>query len=90
MWRPLKAGFVVNEGQVSGPARLIACAEGTRASYEWQYSEDGETWPPLASTMQALENVSALVPGTVYVFRYRPLTEAGTGDRSQVVSLRVL
>jgi hypothetical protein len=86
---PVKSGFVVKQGKVSGTARLIARAETTRASYEWQYSLDGELWVSLESTMQASQDVPALVPGKMYFFRYRSLTKAGTGDWSQVVSLRV-
>ena len=86
---PVKSGFVVKQGKVSGTARMIARAEGTRASYEWQYSEDGETWISLEPTVRASQDVAGLVPGKVYFFRYQSLTRAGTGDWSQVVSLRV-
>jgi hypothetical protein len=86
---PVKSGFVVKQGKVSGTARLIARAEGTRASYEWQCSLDGETWLSLEPTMEASQDVSGLVPGTLYFFRYRSLTKAGVGDWSQVVSLCV-
>jgi hypothetical protein len=87
---PVKSGFVVKQGSVSGTARMIARAEGTRASYEWQYSQDGETWLSLESTVQASQDVTGLVPGTIYFFRYRSLTKDGTGDWSQVVSLMAL
>ena len=87
---PVKGGFVVKQGKVSGTARMIARAEQTRASYDWQYSPDRETWLSLESTVQANQQVYGLVPGKVYFFRYRSLTKAGVGDWSQVVSLRVL
>jgi hypothetical protein len=87
---PVKSGFVVKQGSVSGTARMIARAEGTRASYEWQYSLDGDTWLSLESTVQASQGVSGLVPSKVYFFRYRSVTKAGTGDWSQVVSLLAL
>ena len=85
----MKSGFIVKQGNVSGTARRIARAEGTRASYEWQYALDGETWLSLESTTQASQDVPGLVPGKVYFFRCRSLTRPGTSDGSQVVSLRV-
>jgi hypothetical protein len=87
---PAKGGFVVKPGRVSGTARLIARAEATRASYDWQYSPDKETWLSLESTVQANQDAYGLVTGTLYFFRYRSLTKAGPGYWSQVVSLRVL
>jgi hypothetical protein len=84
---PVRSGFVVKQGRVSGTARLIARAEGTRASYEWQYSLDEETWLSLEPTMHASQDVPGLVPGKVYFFRYRSLTKAGVGAFRQVVSL---
>jgi len=85
----VKSGFIVKQGNVSGTARRIARAEGTRASYERQCSLDGELSLSLESTLQASQDVPGLVPGQAYFFRYRSLTRAGTGDWSQVVSLRV-
>ncbi len=82
---PVKSGFVVKQGKVSGTARMIARAEGTRASYAWQYSPDGETWLSRESTMQASQDVPGLVPGKVYFFRYRSLTKDGKGDWAQIV-----
>jgi len=87
---PVKSGFVVKQGRVSGTARMIARAERKKASYDWQYSLDGVTWLFLASTVHAHQDVTGLVPGKVYFFRYRSLTKAGTGDWGQVVSLLVV
>ena len=87
---PVKSGFVVKQRGGSGTAHLVARAEATRASYDWQCSPDGETWLSLASTLQAHQEASGLAPGHVYFFRYRALTKGGGGDWSQVVSLRVL
>jgi hypothetical protein len=87
---PLKSGFVVKPGRVSGTARMIARAEGAKASYDWAYSPDGETWLSLESTVEARQDVTGLIPGKVYFFRYRSLTRAGTGDWSDVVSLLAL
>ncbi len=80
----------MKQGTVSGTARMIARAEKTRASYEWQYSPDRETWLSLEPTVQASQQAYGLVAGKVYFFRYRSLTRAGTGDWSQVVSLLML
>jgi hypothetical protein len=87
---PLKGGFTVKQGRVSGAARMIAKAERTRASYEFQYSLDGKTWVSVEMTVKAHQDVTGLVPGRVYLFRYRPVTKAGVGDWSQVVSLLVV
>lgn len=87
---PVKGGFVVKQGRVSGMARMIALAERTKASYDWQYSLDGVTWISVASTVWAHQDVTGLVPARVYFFRYRSLTRAGVGDWSQVVSLMVV
>jgi hypothetical protein len=86
---PLKGGFTVKQGRVSGGARMIAKAERTRASYEWQYSLDGKTWVSVETTVKAHQDVTELVPGRVSFFRYRSVTKAGVGDWSQVVSLLV-
>ena len=87
---PVKGGFVVKQGTVSGTARRIARAERTRASYDSQHSPDRETSLSLESTAQASPHAYGLVPGKVYFCRYRSLTKAGTGDWSQVVSLLML
>jgi hypothetical protein len=87
---PVKGGFVVKQGRVSGTARMIALAESGKASYDWQYSLDGVTWLSLASTVYAHQDVTGLVPGKVHYFRYRALTKAGAGDWSQVVRLLVV
>jgi hypothetical protein len=84
---PVKSGFVVKLGTVSGKARMIARAERIKASYDWQYSRDGEAWISLESTVESQQDVEGLVPGAVYFFRYRTLTRAGTSDWSQVVSV---
>jgi hypothetical protein len=87
---PLKGGFMVKQGRVSGSARMIAKAERTRASYEFQYSLDEKTWVSAETTVKAHQDVTGLVPGRVYFFRYRSVTKAGVGDWSQVVSLLVV
>ena len=40
---PRKSGFLAKPGRVSGSAHLIAKAERTCASYEWEYGLDGVT-----------------------------------------------
>jgi hypothetical protein len=85
-----KGGFEVKQGGVSGSARLIAVAEKTRASYDWEYSTDGTSWIRLDSTVRANTTVEGLIPGKMYFFRYRTVTKAGTSNWSQVISLRVV
>src|SRR5271170_7052830 len=41
------------------------------------------------TTVKAHQDLTGLVPGSVYFFRYRSATKAGVGDWSQVVSLLV-
>lgn len=84
-----KSELEANPGSVSGTASLIAKAAGARASYEWQYSIDQKTWTSAPSTLQAKTVVLGLTPAVVYFFRFRPVTKAGEGNMSQVVSLLV-
>jgi hypothetical protein len=66
---------------------MIAKAERTRASYEFQYSLDEKSWVSAEMTVKAHQDVTGLVAGRLYFFRYRSVTKAGVGDWSQVVSL---
>jgi hypothetical protein len=86
----VNSGFVVKQGRARGTARMIARAEAIPASCDWQYPLDRETWPSLESTVQPNQNVLGLVPGKGDLFPHRSLIGAGTGDRSQLVSHRVL
>jgi len=84
-----KAPFEAKEERVSGTVHLVARAAKTRASYEWQWSEDEALWVDLPTTVRADARVSDLVAGRRYWFRYRTVTKEGVSDWSQVVTLLV-
>jgi hypothetical protein len=82
--------FKVQQGRVSGSAKLLAPKAAPRAAYEWAYSTDGgRTWTGLPITVQANTTVYGMTPGTVGLFRYRTATKDGVGDWSDAVSLVV-
>ena len=82
--------FNAVQGDVSGSVKLITAAAARKASYNWQYSIDGgKTWVTMPSTLRAKTSVAGLPVGTTVEFRYQPLTEAGEGNWSQVVTLLV-
>ena len=80
-----KPNFVAKQGRTSSTARLLVKAPRVRTSYDWQQSSDGESWIDLPRTMRADADVSELVAGSRYFFRYRTLTKEGVSDWSQVV-----
>lgn len=82
-----KPTFVARRGKVSGVAELVAKAVAQRASYEWQYSNDGKTWTSTPVTLQSRTTIEGLTPGTTYSFHYRPVTKAGEGDWSSITTL---
>jgi hypothetical protein len=84
-----KGELTAKIGKVSGIAELRAKSAGPRAGYEWQVSTDQKTWTLLPVTLQANTVVPALASGTTYYFRFRPVTKAGEGNWSQIVSLLV-
>jgi hypothetical protein len=86
---PSKAGFEAKQGPVSGAVLLSARAERTRASYEWQYSLDQQTWLSAPPTVRADTSIRGFLPATRVFFRYRTVTKAGVSDWSDVVSLWV-
>jgi hypothetical protein len=82
--------FAAKPGPVSGVVNVVAASAARRASYEWQYSNDGgKTWIAAPPTLQARTKIAGLVPGATVQFKYRALTKTGEGDWSQVVSLMV-
>ena len=90
---PVKAprGFVARPGPVSGTAKIVAPAVARRASYEWQYSNDGgKTWLAMPSTLQAKTTLTGLTPASTVQYRYRAVTRKGEGDWSQPVSMIVV
>ena len=86
---PTKARLKATRGVVSGTVDVKARAEKTRASYEWQYSLDGESWVSGAPTVRADTRLSGFIPGTLVRFRYRTATKGGVSNFSDVVSLYV-
>ena len=60
-----------------------------RASYEWQYSTDQETWSNVSATLQAKTAIAGLTSATMYYFRFRGVTKAGEGAYSQIVQILV-
>ena len=64
-------------------------AAAARVSYEWQYSSDQKTWTTAPVTLQTKMDIVGLAAATLFFFRVRPVTKAGEGDWSQVVSLVV-
>jgi hypothetical protein len=85
-----KPEFAAKQGAVSGSVHLTARATARRCSYEWQWSADGgKTWTVLPTTLQARTTVQNLPVGVMCAFRFRPVTKAGEGDFSQVVTLLV-
>ncbi len=81
--------FAAFAGLASGTVKLIAPTAGARASYNWQYSLDGETWIELASTLQATTTVTGQVPGTVLRLRYRSVTRTGETEWSAPITFTV-
>jgi hypothetical protein len=71
-------------------AKVTAAAASRRASYEWQYSNDGgKTWITAPVTLQAKTTIAGLVPGSTVQFKYRAVTKTGEADWSQPLSLLV-
>jgi len=85
-----KPPFEAKDGPTSGSVHLVARAEKTRASYQWQFSKDGTTWTSLEDTVRADAWVHGLEPAVAYFFRYSTTTKAGRSDWSEVISLVVL
>ena len=81
--------FAALAGLARGTVKLIAPTAGRRASYNWQYSLDGETWIELPSTLQATTTLTGQVPGTVLRFRYRSVTRTGETEWSAPVTFTV-
>ncbi len=81
-----KADFDVKQGPVSGSVHLVARAERTRASYQWESRTEEGTWMPLEPTVRSDVKLHGLTPALSYFFRYRAVTKAGIGNWSQVVS----
>jgi hypothetical protein len=87
---PSPADFTVKQGRISGSVVLVARAVARKASYDWQYSTDEETWTSAETTFQAKTKLVGLAAGTRYFFRFRARTREGLKDWSQVISLLVV
>src|SRR5579862_1922617 len=79
--------------QLARPADLHVRARCDRCDHfskKLEWDERGrKTWTEASPNIQAKFTVSGLTAGTTYYFRNRPITKAGPGDWSQVVSLLV-
>jgi hypothetical protein len=87
---PSPADFAVKQGRISGSVVLLARAVARKASYEWQYSTEAESWTNAEATLRVTTTLFGLTPGTRYFFRFRAQTNEGMGDWSRVISLIVL
>jgi hypothetical protein len=85
---PSKGAMVVKRGRTPDAAHVYAKAAKTRASYEWQRSDDGERWVSFAITHQADAATDGLVAGTLYWFRLRTSTKDGVSDWTEPVAYR--
>jgi phosphodiesterase/alkaline phosphatase D-like protein len=65
---------------------LFAGAVARKASYDWQYSTDEETWTSAETTFQATTTLLGLAAGTRYFFRFRARRPEGLRDWSRVLS----
>jgi hypothetical protein len=79
---PLQA----KQGKVPGVAGLYAKSVKGALIYQWQMSLDQKVWSDIPWSRRASTTVSGLTPATVYYFRFRVLSAAGTSDWSVVVS----
>jgi len=60
------------KGSAPGSVMLIALAVARKASYDWEYSTDGQEWIRFdKSTPVAKTTMTGLKSGTIYYFRYR-------------------
>ena len=87
---PSPADFAVKQGRISGSVVLVVRAITRKASYDWQYSTDEETWTSAETTFQAKTTLVGLAAGTRYFFRFRARTREGLRDWSRVISLIVV
>lgn len=75
---------------VTGSVHVIAKADKTARSNDWQYSVDGgKTWIDWPSSTKASTTITGLQPGLMVSYRHRPLTKLGPGNWSQPVSALV-
>jgi hypothetical protein len=79
--------LAATRGAASGSVLLRTRSAGSKASYEWQMSLDGEkTWVSLPSTLVARTVVNGLTVGQVVGFRVRAATTKVQHDWSPVLT----
>lgn len=81
-----KQPLAVRLGEVPGAAILSAKLVKGALIHEWQMSSDQKSWSDLPWTKLASTAVAGLTPATIYYFRVRVRTAAGTSDWSPVIS----
>ncbi len=81
--------FAAFPGAVPGTVKIVAPSAAHRASYDWQYSQDGATWVGLACTLQATATMADPSPGTMLHLRYRAATRRGQTAWSAPITFTV-
>jgi hypothetical protein len=72
---------------MSGPVTLVAKAAPVRASYEWEWSSDGdEKWIELPKADEAKTTRAGICRGMVAQFLSRSVTKNGMGDSAHAVA----
>ena len=85
-----KHSFGVKHGTVSGSVALVTAVAGRRASYEWEFSNDGgKTWQGVPATLRSRTEITGLQPGSSCLFRSRSITTKGASDWTQPATLIV-
>jgi hypothetical protein len=85
-----EAPFAVTQGSTSRTVCAVAKAVSRRASYDWQWRNDGgKTWVDLPQTLQAKTSLAGIPVGLVAQLRFRAVTVAGVGAFVPAVGLLV-
>jgi len=82
-----KPPLSVKKGTAPNSAILKALAVGRKASYDWEWSGDGQAWTRFGkSTPVANTSMTDIRPNTLYYFRYRGNTTKEEGSWSDPVA----
>jgi hypothetical protein len=81
--------FAVKQGRISGSVVLVVRAITRKASYDWQYSTDEETWAVAETTFQATTTLVGLAAGIRYLFRFCARTGEGLREPGHLAPRRV-
>jgi hypothetical protein len=84
--RQSKPPLAVKFAMIPGAASLSAKRVKGALIYQWQMSTDQKSWSDLPWSKQASTEVTGLTPATIYYFRVRVLSGAGTSDWSAAIS----